>query len=146
MRPRARLSGGLRWAAYGASVVALGVVCALLVGQLGWSRAGPLAAWVGAGVTASAVWVALTANRKALATSSRAVTVAEASLEDARQRSERDQAIAVHRNSTEAVADLWAAVLAVRRPFDGFAAEARKSEAFGGNGPSASVERGHAWQ
>ncbi|MDV7137165.1 hypothetical protein [Williamsia muralis] len=69
------------------------------------------------------------------------MNVAESSLEEARQRSERDQVIALNRHSAEAVADLWAAILAIRRPFDGFAAEARKSGAFGANGPSASVER-----
>lgn len=118
-----RLVGG-RMRGTGALVGVVGVFCALtgfLVGHAVASgftvdRVGPLAAWVGAGVTATAVWFAVSSNRD-------------------------ERRFFVNRQAARAVADLWAAVVAVRRPLAAFSAVASGREAFVDGVPSQELDR-----
>lgn len=100
----------------GLAILVLGAVGGMggtaLVEGLGWENLGPLATWVAAGLTLAAVMVALQSSQRSVQAT-----------EEARQRAEDDRRFAINRQSALAVADMWAALLAIRPVFEA-AAEA----------------------
>lgn len=96
---------------------AAGVVLSVVAVFWGWSvgAVGSAAAWVGAILTAAAVSVALFTNRT-------------------------DRTFTVNRQAARAVADLWAAVVAVRRPLSAFDAVARHQGGLARGIPSSELE------
>ncbi|MBY6702221.1 MULTISPECIES: hypothetical protein [unclassified Rhodococcus (in: high G+C Gram-positive bacteria)] len=92
------------------------VVATAAYGALTLEVLGPLAAWVGAILTAGAVVVALTTNR-------------------------RDRAFTANQQTARAVADLWSTIVAVRRPLAAFDAVAREPNSFVNGVPSRELDR-----